>query len=120
MSEFNLIQEVVGKKSNVVFFVVSGSIDAHTFFDFENSVMSVIDNGVNYILIDVSNVNFISSAGLGAFMSIYDKLNSKSPPGKLAVINCSAQFSEVFTMMGFDELFSSFSSLEEGLNDWKM
>lgn len=119
MSDLNMVQRVVGKDYNIALFTVEGAVDANTSPNFEKNLLSVVDKGIYNILVDVANVNYISSAGLGAFMSVLDTIESKNANGKIAIINCSRQFEKVFTMMGFDEVFESFDSVDEALNLWE-
>ncbi len=39
--------------------------------DFQNTIIDSLDNGVNYILIDLSNVEYITSWGIGMLVHAY-------------------------------------------------
>ena len=55
---------------------VHGNIDSSTYQAFEKSVEGLIGEGARYVLIDLSHVAFMSSAGLRALNSLFYKLRS--------------------------------------------
>ena len=55
---------------------ISGKIDSLTYQVFQAKAEEMIDNGTRYILVDLSDVEFISSAGLRALHNIFNKLRS--------------------------------------------
>lgn len=58
---------------------VDGNIDSSTYQEFEKRVQELIDGGARYVLIDLSHVSFLSSAGLRALNSLFYKLRSLAP-----------------------------------------
>jgi anti-anti-sigma regulatory factor len=60
---------------------VDGNIDSSTYQEFEKRVQELIDEGARYVLIDLSHVPFLSSAGLRALNSLFYKLRSLAPDG---------------------------------------
>lgn len=116
MSDIKIIEEVSGDNFDVAILTIEGAIDANTAPTFEKSLLNVINKDIIKILVDVEKVTYISSAGLGAFMSALDTLESKNNKGKISILKCSHQFIKVFSMMGFDEIFKSFNTIEEALD----
>lgn len=55
---------------------VHGNIDSSSYEAFEKQVQRLIDEGARYILIDLSHVPFLSSAGLRALNSLFYKIRS--------------------------------------------
>lgn len=55
---------------------VHGNIDSSTYEAFEKRVQGLIDEGARYVLIDLSHVSFLSSAGLRALNSLFYSLRS--------------------------------------------
>jgi anti-anti-sigma factor len=60
---------------------VHGNIDSSTYQEFEKRVQELIDGGSRYVLIDLSHVPFLSSAGLRALNSLFYKMRSLAPDG---------------------------------------
>jgi anti-anti-sigma factor len=58
---------------------VDGDIDSASYEAFLAGVEQAIDAGARYILIDLSHVPFVSSAGLRAFNIIFNRLRELTP-----------------------------------------
>jgi anti-anti-sigma factor len=102
---------------------VAGRTDSVSADSFEKKVMEVIDAGARYLVLDLSKMPYISSAGLRVLQEIFNKLRSvsgdesdkemyrrinegtfKSPHLKL--IYPTKEVLEVLKMSGFDMLVS--------------
>ena len=81
---------------------LSGRIDVTTTPEIEQEVNSEIDN-ISYLTIDMSEVNYISSVGLRAFLSFQKKLASK---GEMRITNVKPEVLEIFKMVGFDKVLN--------------
>ena len=79
-----------------------GKIDVTNAAEFEKEVNEEIDN-IAYLTIDLSEVNYISSVGLRAFLSFQKKLQSKD---KMRIINVQSEVLEIFKMVGFDKVLN--------------
>jgi len=79
-----------------------GKIDVTNAIEFEQEVNAEIDN-ITYLTIDLSEVNYISSMGLRAFLSFQKKLQSKD---KMRIINVQSEVLEIFKMVGFDKVLN--------------
>lgn len=58
---------------------VDGDIDSSTYEAFESKVMELISDGSKDILIDLTHVHFVSSAGIRAFNAVFNKLREVEP-----------------------------------------
>ena len=102
---------------------VAGKTDSASANEFETKVMEVIDAGARHLVLDLSEVPYMSSAGLRVLQQVFDKLRSlssdesnkevyrqindgsyKSP--NLKLINPTKEVMEVLKMSGFDMLIS--------------
>lgn len=79
-----------------------GKIDVSLAPEMEKEVNAEIDN-ITYLTIDLSEVNYISSIGLRAFLSFQKKLQSKD---KMAITNVKPDVLEIFKMVGFDKVLN--------------
>lgn len=98
---------------------ISGNIDSITYQEFQAKAEELITNGARYILINMADVPYISSAGLRSIHNIFNKLRSlhkdvsddelrqkmntgsyKSP--YIKVSNLSGNIKEVFELSGFE------------------
>jgi anti-anti-sigma factor len=58
---------------------VDGNIDSATNDKFQSKAEELINSGARDILVDLTNVYFVSSAGIRAILAIFNKLRSLSP-----------------------------------------
>jgi len=58
---------------------VHGNIDSSSYEAFEKRVQGLIDEGARYVLIDLSHVPFLSSAGLRALNTLFYGLRALAP-----------------------------------------
>ena len=63
---------------------VNGNIDSSSYEAFQSSVNETIKNGARFILIDLTQAEYISSAGFRAFNNIFNKLRALHPDTNLS------------------------------------
>jgi anti-anti-sigma factor len=93
---------------------VTGDVDSKTYLDLEAKAGEVIGGGANNILLDLSGVNYMGSAGLRAMHGIANKLKGNGG-GQLKLLNPSDAVSRVMKTLGFDKFFDIHSSLDNAL-----
>jgi anti-anti-sigma factor len=79
-----------------------GRLDSHTAPGFEQEVLAAVAGGTTHMLIDFSNVQYISSAGLRIVLIAAKKM--KAAGGKLALCELSDAIAEVFKISGFSSI----------------
>ena len=89
---------------------VCGRIDSATADDFRRGVVAELGAGDRAVIVDLASVDFVSSAGLRAFLMITRAHNVQV---RLCCLRPDVQ--GVFTMSGFDRILSLFESREEAL-----
>jgi anti-sigma B factor antagonist len=102
----------VKKSGNTEIVEVAGSIDSKTAPDLQQNVLNII-NESNEMVLDISNVSFVSSAGLRVLLMVYRQLKAKD--GKVVLVGVSEEIQEVMHMTGFINFFEISPTLEEGL-----
>jgi anti-anti-sigma factor len=90
-----------------------GRLDAVTADEVEVQIYDLINRGNKNIILDFSNLVFISSLGLRVVLATLKKI--KALGGKLRVCNMNEEITEVFDISGFNSIFSIFESLEQAL-----
>jgi anti-anti-sigma factor len=102
---------------------VAGETDSASANELEKKVMEVIDGGAQHLVLDLSKIPYMSSAGLRVLQEVFNKLREvstgesdkemyrrindgsfKSPHLKL--LNPTKEVMEVLKMSGFDMLVS--------------
>ncbi len=100
-------------KGDVVILRMSGNLDAITSPSSECKIFEFINQGKNKVLIDLSGVQHLSSAGLRVFVSVTRKLRSMS--GNLVLVAPSLFLMDILKISGCQQVLEIANTLEEGL-----
>jgi anti-anti-sigma factor len=92
---------------------VSGRLDGIYSSAFANQVGELITGMTPKILIDFTDIDFVTSAGLRALLVLLKK--SKASGGVFALCGVNEQVAEVLDISGFAAMFSIHSGRAEGL-----
>lgn len=100
-----------GPRNDVAVMPISGRVDAVTAPALNKQAHEQIDAGVRYLLLDLSDVAFLSSSGLRTLLLIRKELMTLG--GELRLAALQPQVYEVFTLTGFTQVFAIHPSVEE-------
>ncbi|MBN2533628.1 MAG: STAS domain-containing protein [Spirochaetales bacterium] len=64
-----------------------------------------------YYIFDFHNVEYVSSAGIGVFMDLFERINDHS--GKICFVQMHKNIKEVFDLMCFSQYFIFVDSLDD-------
>lgn len=92
------------ERSGIQVLALDGYLDAHTAPQFEAAIQELLEAGKIRIVIDCGKLTYISSAGLGVFMSFIEEIREQGGDIKLASI--APKVYQVFEVLGFPELFN--------------
>lgn len=90
-------------QDNLAILSLEGYLDAHTAPEFENAVQKEIDAGHKKLIVDCQGLTYISSAGLGVFMSFLEELRESG--GDIKICGPSPKVLQVFEILGFPAIF---------------
>ncbi len=76
-----------------------------------------ISKGVNKCIIDVSDVRYMNSSGIGLLITILTKLRNKE--GEVVLLNPSEQVKKLLVITKLNNIFSIFDTKEEALQHLK-
>lgn len=102
--EFKLTKEQPQGRPEVVVFHLAGWLDAQGEGRLAQAVQQAKDEGAKYVLLDLRDVNTITSAGIRAMQKAYQILTPKEQASKasyLKLCNASPQIYEVLRITGF-------------------
>jgi anti-anti-sigma factor len=92
---------------------LDGRIDSSAAVEFEAHIVKIITGGCNTLLVDFTNLVFISSAGLRVLLLAAKKVR---PYGGKVLLSClSDDVQEVFDISGFSSIFSIYKTRQEAL-----
>ena len=105
--------EIVVEQEGEVYIVrIEGRIDATTTPLIEKKLTKLLEV-THKLLIDFSDVVYLSSAGMRLLLSLTKKINAKG--GHVAYYGMSDDVIEIIKMAGFERILSIFSSKKEAL-----
>ncbi len=91
----------------------SGRLDAVASPAFEETLMRLLDQGERRLVIDFSDLTYVSSAGLRVLVSVAKNLQKAE--GKLALAALNEHIREVFKIAGFTSVFSIYPTCDEAV-----
>jgi anti-sigma B factor antagonist len=101
MENFEVVRE---DKSEISILRIKGFLDAHTAPKFEQSIQ---------IIVSMTELNYISSAGLGVFMGFIEEIRENGGDIKLCCM--SPKVFKVFDLLGFPALYEIYDKDDEAI-----
>lgn len=93
--------------------IVKGFIDTTTSNELEGSIKKLLHEQRFDIIIDLANVDYISSAGWGIFISEIKKIRENG--GDLKLVSMVGDVYEVFELLEFQTILESYDNIEEAV-----
>ena len=115
------------KTADIVTLSLSGKLDTTTAKAFEERILGQIESGDRRFIIDLAQLDYVSSAGLRVFVLAAKRLDSAN--GKLVLcgfkktVPCHTlnrtrdPVREVFDIAGFSSIFSIYGSHDEAIKN---
>lgn len=109
-----MVQIDTTKENDITTLIINGDVDASSSIQLDESLGAIVSNGDPKILIDCAGLNYISSAGLGVFMSYIEDINTKNI--KMALFGLNEKVMNVFDILGLDQLLTIVKTKKEALS----
>ena len=103
------------RKADAVVLALSGKLDATTAKTFEKKLLSEIESGERRFVINLAQLDYISSAGLRVFLLAAKRLNSAN--GKILLSSLQDSVREVFDITGFSSVFCIYGSDDDAIKN---
>jgi anti-sigma B factor antagonist len=87
---------------------LSGYLDAHTAPNLEKVISELFSQEKLNLVFNFKNLDYISSAGLGVFMSFIEEIREKG--GDIVLCEMSDKIYTIFDLLGFPLLFRIFKN----------
>jgi anti-anti-sigma factor len=105
------------RRDHVTVLTPAGRIDNDTSLAFQARLLAAIGNEANAVLVDLSGVDYMSSAGLRALMM--GARQSKAAKGRLGVAALRPVVKEIFAISRFNHVVPVFDSTDDALAAWR-
>ena len=90
------------QEDKVDIIVIHGEIDASSSIELDLTIAKSVGEGFKKILVDCTSLEYISSAGLGVFMSYIEEFKDKNI--KMVLFGMSDKVGNTFEILGLNEL----------------
>lgn len=90
------------KKGNCLTLTLEGRLDTTTAPELDNEIKGKLD-GIETLVFDVKDLDYVSSAGLRIFLSVQKTMNKQ---GKMIVRGVNEVVREVFDVTGFSDILT--------------
>jgi len=116
MSKFYLEKKEFPEREVAVIFV-NGYLDSKAFDKFTDFIDEIARGGIVRIVINMKDLNYISSAGLATILGEIKELRELG--GDLKICQMSPKIKNLFDMLGFSRLVQIFEKQEEAINKFE-
>jgi len=106
----------VRRENDVSVVSVSGSVDALTAAELAGVIVAQIANGHVNLVVDLTNVEFMSSAGLRTLLGAVKETRSNG--GDLRIASTNPGIDKVLKMSGFHNIAKVFTSSTDALSSF--
>jgi len=101
------------KTDQCVIIGISGRLDTTTYSQLESKLSELIGNHQVNILVDCSEMDYVSSSGLRIFLMALKKVTSEN--GRFVLCCLQDSIRELFEISGFTSVFELHSSVDDAL-----
>lgn len=93
---------------------IKGQLDSLTAQEFKKVLLELIDNGERKIILDFSELDFISTPGLSGILVLVRRM--KAEKGELSVVVLKGQVKKVLDISGFSSCIPVFDTVTAAAN----
>jgi len=104
------------EQGNVSIIEIKGRVDSANAQQFGEALSSPISGGMRNLVLDLANVDYMSSAGLRELVAAYKKTNKLA--GDLRLVQPSERVQEILEIAGLDTVFRIFDSRVDAVNSF--
>ncbi len=100
-------------KDKFVILGITGNLNMNNVKLVKNVFDSEVDKGAKFIAIDMKNLTYIDSSGIGSFIGLMSRL--KGVGGQIYLVNMSSDIEKIFSMTKLLAFFKVYPTLEDFL-----
>lgn len=122
-ADLKIVVEQVETKVPVTVFHMRGWLDAQSEAQFLTQTQDAYDNGARFLLLDMSELDTVTSAGMRAIQKAYKIFSpegdDKNGPPHMKLAAAPPQIYHVLSMTGFLQAMPMFETAQAALDDFK-
>ncbi|MBN1499473.1 MAG: STAS domain-containing protein [Spirochaetes bacterium] len=90
---------------------ISGEVDLYNVSELKKQLFSITDGSCPSVVIDMSNVNYMDSSGIGALVAGQKKMKANN--GKFALMNIHDDVLNILKLATLDKFFKIYNNINE-------
>lgn len=103
----------VGEEENGTALVeLSGRLDSTTASTLDDALSSLLDKGINNIILSCASLRYVSSAGLSVFLKVFRE-TSKRGGGELLLCSVADNIERVLDVTGFSSFMPAYHDVNQ-------
>lgn len=103
------------RRADLLILRVIGKLDASTSKDLEAKILPLIASSQEKLVVDLSQLDYISSAGLRVFLLAAKRMDAAK--GKMVICSLKDPVKQVFDIAGFSSFLTLAGSTEEAIKN---
>jgi len=103
-------------QNGVVYVRLAGFLDAHTFERLDERIEELFDQNQYRLIVDLSELEYISSAGAGVFIGAIGE--AQDHQGNIVLLSPTESVKEVFDLLGLSQIFSFTENRQDALAEF--
>ncbi|MCP3178004.1 MAG: STAS domain-containing protein [Desulfuromonadales bacterium] len=111
-----MILNIEDKGAVVLIEIKEERLDAHNSSDLKAQMLNLFEEGKNDIVVDLGEVRFVDSSGLGALVSGFKNASARN--GNLKLSGLQPQVRSMFELTRLHRVFEIFPGTEEALSSF--
>lgn len=108
MADLSITSQDVPGVDGAAIVVIGGAIDAKTVPGFQEQMDQLKDSGVTKFIIDMADIRYVNSTGLGYLVNLADNLEPQG--GGIALVKVQPKVKIVFDMLGLNAFFKIYNN----------
>lgn len=108
-----MIVQIEDKGNAVLIQVKEERLDAHNSGELKTQMLNLFEEGKNNLIIDLQDVRFVDSSGLGSLVSGFKNASARS--GNLKLCGLQPQVKSMFELTRLHRVFEIFANADEAL-----
>lgn len=93
----------------------TGKLDIESADDFRRASARMLDSGITQFYVDLENLQYIDSTGLGSLLSLYRE--AKSRGGAVRIYNVTPPVESIFTVTHLDKVLEIYRTRQAALSE---
>ena len=94
-------------------------LDIEVAGDFRSMLLSLIEQGNRRLVVDLEEISFIDSSGLGALVSALKTLKRSNDPGDVRLARVQPPVVSLMEIIRLNRVFSSYPSVEQAIRSFQ-